>query len=71
MYNKGISKEGDVLDLAAKYELIRKAGAFYSYGETKLGQGRENSKMTLAADKKLMDALEKEIKKTVAACRAE
>jgi len=70
MYNKGISKEGDILDLAAKYELIRKAGAFYSYGDVKLGQGRENSKITLAADKKLMDALEKEIKKTVAANRA-
>ncbi len=62
MYNKGISKEGDILDLAAKYELVRKAGAFYSYGETKLGQGRENSKMYLQDDQKLLAELEKKIR---------
>ncbi len=44
MYNEGISKVGDLLDLAVEAEIIAKRGSFYSYGETRLGQGRENSK---------------------------
>jgi recombination protein RecA len=44
MFNEGISKSGDILDLATKFEVVTKRGAFYSYGDTRLGQGRENSK---------------------------
>lgn len=44
MYNEGISKVGDILDLAVQFEIVDKRGAFYSYGDTRLGQGRENSK---------------------------
>ena len=44
MYNEGISKVGDLLDLATQFEVVDKRGAFYSYGDTRLGQGRENSK---------------------------
>jgi recombination protein RecA len=44
MYNEGIAKVGDILDLGVKMELITKRGSFYSYGETRLGQGRENAK---------------------------
>lgn len=66
LYNKGISREGDILDLAAKYEFIRKAGAFYSYGETRLGQGRENSKEFLEQNEKLTKELEKLIREKVA-----
>src|SRR5919106_84085 len=44
MFNRGISKMGDLLDLAVSDGIIKKSGAFYSYGETRLGQGRENSK---------------------------
>jgi recombination protein RecA len=44
MYNEGISKAGDLLDLAAQFEIVDKRGAFYSYGDVRLGQGRENSK---------------------------
>ena len=62
MYNKGISFEGDLLDLATKYNITRKAGAFYSYGETKLGQGRENSKNFLKENEKVLKAIEKEVK---------
>lgn len=62
MYNQGISFEGDLLDLATKYNITRKAGAFYSYKETKLGQGRENTKMFLKENKKVMEAVEKDIK---------
>jgi recombination protein RecA len=44
MYNEGISKVGDLLDLAVEIEIVEKRGSFYSYGETRLGQGRENAK---------------------------
>lgn len=66
MFNKGISRVGDILDLAAKYELIRKSGAFYSYGETKMGQGRENSKAFLEENQDLTQELEDLIRKKVA-----
>ncbi|HEX2994194.1 MAG TPA: recombinase RecA [Anaerolineales bacterium] len=44
MFNEGISKAGDVLDLATKFEVVQKRGAFFSYGDIRLGQGRENAK---------------------------
>ena len=44
MFNLGISKMGDILEIGVEQGIIKKSGAFYSYGETKLGQGRENSK---------------------------
>jgi recombination protein RecA len=47
MYNEGISRSGDLLDLAVENEIIQKRGAFYSYGDTRLGQGRENAKAFL------------------------
>lgn len=62
MYNKGISFEGDLLDLATKYNVARKAGAFYSYGDTKLGQGRENCKAFLMENEKVLRLLEKDVK---------
>ncbi len=65
MYNKGISFEGDLLDLAAKYNIVRKAGAFYSYNETKLGQGRENAKVFLMENQKLKDQMDKEVRTLV------
>jgi recombination protein RecA len=49
MYNKGISKAGDLLDLGANMGIIDKRGAFYSYGDLRLGQGRENAKDFLEA----------------------
>ncbi len=48
MFGKGISKEGDILELGVGMDLIKKTGAFYSYGEVRLGQGRENAKEYLA-----------------------
>jgi recombination protein RecA len=47
MYNEGISRSGDILDLGVELELIEKRGSFYNYGETRLGQGRENAKAFL------------------------
>ncbi|HKY78871.1 MAG TPA: recombinase RecA [Anaerolineales bacterium] len=58
MYNEGISKSGDLLDLAVAYELIDKRGSFYSYGDERLGQGRESSKDYLREHPELADAIE-------------
>lgn len=65
MFNEGISKEGDILDMAVKHEIIKKAGAFFSYGETKLGQGRENAKNFLRENPKITTELEKKIMATI------
>lgn len=61
LYNKGIHHLGDVLDLAAKYGIARKAGAIYSYKEYKLGQGRDNSIEYLGANPKITKEIEKDI----------
>ena len=65
LYNKGISKVGDILDLAAKFEIVKKSGAFYSFGEDKIGQGRENAKEFLSRpeNKKILQTMEKEVLK--------
>ncbi|MBI4127208.1 recombinase RecA [Candidatus Peregrinibacteria bacterium] len=65
LFNEGISKEGDILDLATKYEFVRKSGAFYSYGDAKLGQGRENSKNFLKENKKVAHELDKLVREKV------
>jgi recombination protein RecA len=62
MYNEGISKVGDLLDIGVDTGLIEKRGAFYSYGETRLGQGRENAKGYLKDNPELAQALEEEIR---------
>jgi recombination protein RecA len=63
MYNEGISASGDALDTGVKYEVIAKKGNSYSFGEIKLGTGREAAKATLKADPKLMKEIAKEIYK--------
>ncbi|MCC6643828.1 recombinase RecA [Candidatus Peregrinibacteria bacterium] len=69
MYNKGISRVGDLLDLATRFEIVKKSGAFYSFGEDKIGQGRENTKafLSLADNKKILQAIEKEVLKAAKA----
>ncbi|MCC6568372.1 MAG: recombinase RecA [Anaerolineales bacterium] len=54
MFNEGISRAGDILDLATKFEIVQKRGAFFSYGDQRLGQGRENAKDFLRANPALM-----------------
>ena len=61
MYNHGISFEGDLVDLGVLYKLVVKSGSWLSYGDVKLGQGRESAKQFLREDKKLAQQLEKEI----------
>lgn len=58
MFGKGISREGDVLDLAAKHDIIVKSGAWYSYKGEKIGQGRENAKAYLADNPDVFDEVE-------------
>ncbi len=65
MFSEGISREGDVLDLAVSKDIIKKAGAFFSYGDTKLGQGRENAKQFFRENPDLMTKIEKEIKENL------
>ncbi len=63
MYNEGISIAGDLLDVGVSYEVIKKTGNSYSFGDIKLGVGRENAKRFLKADKKLMNEMRKVILK--------
>jgi recombination protein RecA len=60
-YGTGISKEGSILDLALEHDLIQKSGSFFSYGETRLGQGRNNTKEHLSQNPELSAELERKI----------
>jgi recombination protein RecA len=62
MYNQGISKAGDILDIAVADNIIDKRGAFYSYGEQRLAQGRENAKTFLQANPNLMFVIENRVR---------
>lgn len=62
MYGEGISKEGSLLDIGTNIEIIEKSGAWYSYGDLKLGQGRENAKQYLKEHKELADEIEQKIR---------
>jgi recombination protein RecA len=67
MYNEGISTAGDILDLAVKFELVNKSGAWYEYKGEKMGQGREAAKQFLKDHPKEIEVLDKEIRKAAAA----
>ncbi len=65
MYNQGISKTGDVLDLGVQYSVVEKAGAWFAYGGEKIGQGREAAKKYLAQNPAVLDEIEAKVKETV------
>ncbi len=65
MYNQGISKSGDILDLAAARDIVEKSGAWYSYNGEKIAQGREAAKTYLDENPKVLDALAKQITDSV------
>ncbi len=67
MYNEGISKSGDVLDLAVQHGVVGKAGAWFDYKDAKIGQGREASKTYLRENLKVMAEIEKAVREKVAA----
>ena len=62
MFGKGISKEGNILDLAVLHDIINKAGAWYSYNGEKIGQGRENTKLYLANNPEVMEEIEQQVR---------
>lgn len=62
MFGKGISKEGDVLDLAASVGIVQKSGAWFAYGGDKIGQGRENAKAYLREHPEIMDEIERKVR---------
>ncbi|WP_281227332.1 recombinase RecA [Flavobacterium aquiphilum] len=65
MYGEGISKTGEILDLAVEFEIIKKSGSWFSYGETKLGQGRDAVKTLIKDNPELADELEEKIKNQI------
>lgn len=65
MYGQGISREGELLDLAVKLDIVQKAGAWFSYNSNRLGQGRDNVKELFKSDKKLADEIEKKVRENV------
>jgi len=65
MFGEGISKVGEIIDLGVDFDVIKKAGSWFSYGDTKLGQGRDAVKTLLLDNPDLMDELEAKIKKMV------
>jgi recombination protein RecA len=62
LYNEGISKEGNLLDVGIEMGILRKSGAFISYGETRLGQGRENARDFLRNNVEIRDEIERQIR---------
>ncbi|MEM9647578.1 MAG: recombinase RecA [Bacteroidota bacterium] len=70
MYGEGVSKIGEILDLGVAYEIVKKSGSWFSYGETKLGQGRDAVKALLADNPELSEELEAKIKEAIALVNA-
>jgi recombination protein RecA len=61
IYGEGISREGDVLDLAVEKNIVEKSGTWYTYKDKRIGQGRENAKVFLKENVKVQEEIEKEI----------
>ena len=64
MYGEGISKMGELIDLGVKYNIVEKSGSWFSYGDTRIGQGRENAKIFLNENEKIADEIKSKIKDT-------
>jgi len=70
MFNEGISRIGSIVDLGTELNVLRKSGAFYSYGDQRLGQGRENVKEYLRANPEMADEIEAQIRSAMAGTAA-
>ena len=66
MYGRGIAKEGEILDLAVKYDIINKSGAWFSYNENRLGQGRDNVKAYICQNPDFMAEIEGQVRARLA-----
>jgi len=62
MFGKGISASGSLLDAALRFEVIQKTGSWYSYGEERIGQGRDNAKLFLESNPDIAEAVEKRVR---------
>ena len=65
MYGKGISRVGEILDIALEYDIVAKSGAWFSFGDIRLGQGKENVKARLESEPELLSAIEAEVMKVM------
>ncbi|MBM4350959.1 MAG: recombinase RecA [Deltaproteobacteria bacterium] len=70
IYGEGISREGDVLDVAVDKNIVEKSGTWYTYGGQRIGQGRENAKQFLKENSKILEQMEKELLESVALSKA-
>jgi recombination protein RecA len=70
IYGEGISREGDVLDVAVDKNIVEKSGTWYTYGGQRIGQGRENAKQFLKENSKILEQMEKELLESVSLSRA-
>lgn len=62
MYGKGISRTGDLIDIGLKHEIVGKSGSWYTYGDTRIGQGRENAKVYLEEHPEIADEIEEKLR---------
>ena len=62
MFDHGISREGNLIDLGVELGVIKKAGAFFSYGDIRLGQGRENARQFLGQNREMAQEIERQIR---------
>jgi len=69
IYGEGISKLGDLLDLAVNAKIIDKSGTWFSYGDERLGQGRENVKRYLLQNPEMVDAIERRVRESLGLIR--
>jgi recombination protein RecA len=67
MYGEGISKVGEIIDLGVEFNILKKSGSWFSYGETRLGQGRDAVKSLIGDNPELMEELEAKIKDVLGA----
>jgi recombination protein RecA len=70
IYGEGISREGDILDLAVEKNIVEKSGTWYAYQGQRIGQGREQAKKTLKDDPKILEQMEREILENFRASKA-
>lgn len=70
MYGEGVSKIGEIIDIGVDYEIIKKSGSWFSYDDTKLGQGRDAVKLLLKDNPDLMEELENRIKESIKIAKA-
>jgi recombination protein RecA len=65
IFGEGISKYGEIIDLGVEHNIIKKSGSWFSYGETKLGQGRDALRKLLADNPELCEEIEKQVKEVI------